>query len=209
MTPLAHDLLARIKLRGSCLPVWTKGSGKSKPHPARYPGPGSRERAKEPPAEEAGTASLWFRIPMQSENILCCFPFLDPIKIMSLLANLKKKKKKSQVPVFWATLFWDCKQVTQPSTGWVFLKGRSQRDEVHHGRGWGKDKEDSLGLLFPGGPEAVHFWVRRACPVGIFLASHWPPGSLASSAPCLLGWGVSWYEKLPGSPKVPVRGPSA
>lgn len=44
---------------------------------------------------QTNVATLWSRIPIQSENILGYFPFLDPIRIMSLLAIKKKKKKPS------------------------------------------------------------------------------------------------------------------
>ena len=209
MIPPARDLWTKIKLSGFCQPVWNRGPGNSEPQQGtldQEAGQGQGVTGRWVLDRSASTASSWFRIPRESKNVLCYFPFLDPIKIMSLLANKKKKEKKSQVPVFWATLFWDCKQVKQPSNVMGLLKGTSS---VRCGPPPPVLGEGCRVLAWPPIPYRAlgcQFLSGGACPSGRFLSfPPTPQGSLASFAPCMSGlsfrgfvvWKTPWLSQCP------------
>lgn len=177
MIPSARDLWTKIKLSGFCQPVWNRGPGNSEPQQGtldQEAGQGQGVTGRWVLDRSASTAGSWFRIPRESKNVLCYFPFLDPIKIMSLLANKKKKKRKAKSQYFEPHYSGTVNKWSSQATWWVFLKERPQWDAVRHRLCWGKDAESSLGLPFHTGPSAVSFWVGGPAPVDIFLASHRP-----------------------------------
>lgn len=93
--PQASGLLTRVKSWGGSDSLSKQRSWKEQA-PRTYPRPGSwgqgqrvssRWVSQSTEMGQPSTASLWSRIPIQCKNILCCFPFLNPTRILSLLAN--------------------------------------------------------------------------------------------------------------------------
>lgn len=126
-------------------------------------------------------------------------------------SQLKKKKKKAKSQYFEPHYSGTVNKWSSQATWWVFLKDRSQWEEVHHyaEKEW---RRLTLASHFRVGQDCRLLSQGRPAPVDTFLASHWLfLGHRASLAPCMfsrrgLPLRSLWHEQLLGSPNVLVRG---